>query len=127
MKCILPFCLFVFESAFLMAQTDTGLLRGKVLNSLGTTYLDLANVFVYRITDNNIIGRSVTDSAGFFEIAKLPLYDSIELIISRTGYTDYHQKIFLGDKKISFLDNIRMSIRENTFRFECRFKRRNYL
>src|SRR5258706_14666545 len=108
MKYIFTVCIFFGKSAFLFAQINNGSLHGKVLDSVGKGPLELANIMIYKLNDSSVKNKILTDRNGNFEIKKLPLYDSLELVISFTGYRDYHQKVSLNGEELLTLGNIKM-------------------
>ncbi|WP_196895245.1 TonB-dependent receptor domain-containing protein [Aureivirga marina] len=97
--------LFVFFTSYSQINTS-----GYVKDASNDLPLEFVNV-VISDTQNNIIGGTITDEKGYFQM-KLPKKTEMHnLHISYVGYTEWSQKISL--EKDIHIENIKLNISEN--------------
>ena len=92
-----------------MAQTGS-ILRGRVIDSAGRGALKQANIIVYPVKDKNAIKNILTNEEGLFLLRNLPVYDTLELQITYTGYETYHLRFSFNGSNLLNLDSLFMKI-----------------
>src|SRR5882724_6931263 len=110
MKYIIAIIIFFCSSISLFAQNNKGLLVGRVLDSLGKKSLELANITIYKLGDITEKKKVLTDKNGIFKVNGLSSDTRLKVIISYTGYRDYHQEFSFDEKQFVDLGEIRMKV-----------------
>lgn len=98
----------MIQTMTLYAQDMRGSLKGRVLDSLGHSPLELANIFLCKKDDSNFQIKLITDKNGVFIIKNLPTSQVLTLSITFTGYNEFHREFSLNDDQLFDLGNIQM-------------------
>lgn len=80
---------------------EKGIVVGRVLDSNNRNPLQSATVEAFRLSDNDRINFSVSNSNGWFHLLNIPLYDSVVIQISFTGYESFRDIVVLEEKQFT--------------------------
>lgn len=99
--------LFLLSSTVIFSQ-NSGEIAGK-LTGVRDEPLPFATVAVYRAVDTSVVDYVLTEDNGSFRIKKLPLDDSLRVIISFLGYEPVKEDFVLkSDQKLKEFHLIKM-------------------
>lgn len=96
-RSVIAILLFVFSSLNLFAQTPTGSISGKVVDSLQLP-LEGATVLLLTGAANAPVKSALTDSKGAFVLEKIK-WGTYKLIISSTGFQKDSSTVILSEEK----------------------------
>ncbi len=106
MKYSIIVCLLFLATGPVLAQTGSGIVRGRVLDASAKTALRQANIHAAPLNDSTLARNALSDDNGFFQIRGLPISDTLQLDISYTGYATYRLHLSLRGKQSINLGNI---------------------
>lgn len=91
------------QSVIQDTSTCSASIKGIVKDSTYRFFLTSATISVYNHLDSNLLQFAIPNKFGEFNIQKLPLNNSLKLVITHIGYTPY-QKIFNINSNKSFIN-----------------------
>lgn len=78
------------------AQTGSGILTGKLVDSASKQPMALATVSVFKASDTVLLTYRLSTTTGEFKITGLPLQTNLRVLVSYTGYHVYRQEFALS-------------------------------
>ena len=110
---LLGFFLFNFTIA---AAQNTGVIKGRVIDSLSKKPVEMATVVVSdsRDTTASFISYTLTDKNGSFTLHKLPAAIPLKVLISYVAYQPSRSKITLRNNQTADLGTLLLNPKELT-------------
>jgi hypothetical protein len=84
------FFLIIITSAYGQNRT---IIRGKIIDSLTKTPLELATISVVDVTDTTLLSYTLSNKLGEFVLRDLPLNKRLRIIISFSSYKNFKTSI----------------------------------
>lgn len=101
--------LITITSNLIYAQ-NTGIVTGKIIDSVLKKPLSLATVTVYNLNDSSLLIYRLSNFDGTYKIPNLPLHTPLKMIVSFTGYTIYRKAFtLLNSDSTTHFNNIILS------------------
>lgn len=105
----LLFCLFTLQ---VTAQNFE--ITGKILDKETNQPLEAATVFLERPTDSTLVSYTISENDGDFILTGNTSAETLNLMVSFTGYQPYKQIVSLADNRVKKIGNISLSVADNT-------------
>src|SRR5690349_24997584 len=77
------------------AQSNSGIIKGRLQDSLEKKSLPLATVTVFRAIDTSMITYRLSDQSGNFKVPGIPVNLRCRILISFSGYKTYRKEFEL--------------------------------